>query len=584
MAVKSSCKNRLEGIVMDSSATGQTVFIAPRRSVELHNELAINRQEENEEIRKILLAFTDEIVSAIENLTIINNELIGFDIYHSIASFCRDNDYNSPVVVSDKHVRIINGRHPLLDKDAIPLNLELGDKFKILVITGPNTGGKTVALKTLGIFTLMIQCGIGIPADPMSEFPLFTGIYVDIGDEQSIEQSLSTFSSHITRIIHTLKRANVNSLVILDEIGAGTDPTEGSALGIGILKKLKKIGALSVVTTHYSALKHFASDEPGIENASMEFDITNLKPTYRLLVGIPGSSHAMEISKRLGMPDEILDEAYKNLNEEYINTEKMIEKLENERLALQEQSSKLNEYESKLKLKEEELSIMKNEFMEKEKQLKKIEKTRSFEFLNDARKEFENIIKELRTNNASKENILNGKNFFEKISDELDKKNDDDTGDLSVHKFVTGDEVRIMANRMKGSIIGISNNDNEFIVQVGIVKLNLKANEIEYIGKKKQETIHYEKPAVNYVPSDPAISLDLRGARYDEAERKLDKFVENAIAGKLSYIRIIHGKGSGAIRKCIQDYLEHSPFITSFEYEKDSNYGTNFGITVAKLR
>jgi DNA mismatch repair protein MutS2 len=590
VAVKSGSKNRLEGIVMDSSTTGQTVFIAPKKAVELHNELVGTRQEEHEEIRRILGGFTEDAAAESGALSTINEELIEFDVFYSVARYCSENGYRSPVIISEKKIRVINGRHPLLGKDAVPLNVTIGDGYRILVITGPNTGGKTVVLKTLGIFVLMVQCGIGIPAEELSEFPLFTGIFVDIGDEQSIEQSLSTFSSHITRIIHTLKHANINSLVLLDEIGAGTDPVEGSALGISILKKLKKIRSISVVTTHYSALKHFATDENEIKNASMEFDIANLKPTYRLLVGVPGSSHALEISKRLGMPDEILDEAYKNLDDEYVDTEKIIGKLESERKSIEERNSILLEQQDIIRKKEEELLAVKSGYEDKLKQLKKLEKSKSFEFLNEARKEFENLIMELRTNKASKESILDGKKFFEKISEKIKSDDDDDTRTAGkktgsgMHEFKSGDDIIVISNGMKGSIIGVSNNEDEFIVQVGIVRLNLKADEMEYAGPKKQKAEFSGNTIVNYVPSEAGMTLDLRGTRYDEAEKLLDKFVENAMANKISSIKIIHGKGSGAIRKCIQEYFDHSPFIVGYEYETDPNYGTNYGITVAQIR
>ena len=580
VAIKSNYKNRVDGIVLDSSGTGQTVFVVPKKALELHNELVIAKQEENEEIRRILKEYSEKVALNAPELITIDKELVDFEILYAKTKYGIDNSYITPKIIPEKRVKIINGRHPFLGETAIPLNLEMGSDYKILVITGPNTGGKTVVLKTLGLFALMVQTGIGIPTDIDSEICVFDRIFVDMGDEQSIEQSLSTFSSHIKKIIYILNYSTKNSLILLDELGAGTDPVEGSALAIGILRYIKKLTSICIITTHYSALKHFASGESSIQNGSMEFDNVNFKPTYKLLVGIPGSSRALEISEKLGLLKEILDEARRNINEEYFNTEKLIEKLEQERKRLDEYNEDIIKKERLLLEKDDRIYKKRLEIEEKEKELNKLLKMKEHEFLSESRKEFEQLVKEIKTSNASKEKILEGKSFFKKIEENLEQiKEEPITYDVN---FNNGDKVFIKSKGVEGFIAGKTNNPNEYFVQVGIIKLNIKTNDLHYI-EEKEDFSNYAQ-VVTYVPDSKNLSLDLRGFRYEEAEKKLDKFVEQALAGHLKTIKIIHGKGTGAIRQCIQNYFDHSPFIASYDYETDMEGKKNFGITVAQIR
>ncbi|MCK4797625.1 MAG: hypothetical protein KAT05_09600, partial [Spirochaetes bacterium] len=341
VAIKSKFKNRVDGIVLDISASGQTVFIVPKRVIQLHNDFVVLLEEEKKEINQILQNYTDQVNENIESLKIINEELIDFDVFYSKTRYSLAYNLNSPEIIDDKKIsskkfiKILDGIHPLLGKDAVPLNIEIGKNFKILIITGPNTGGKTVILKTIGLFILMVQSGIAIPASSTSQFCIFDKLFIDIGDEQSIEQSLSTFSAHIKKIIEIINNADSNSLILIDELGAGTDPIEGSALAISILQTFLKLKSIAVITTHYSALKHIAAQQEGIENGSMEFDSINLIPTYILQIGIPGSSKAFEISKRLGMPDQIIEIAKSNINKDFLDIEKIIEKLEKEKKQLE---------------------------------------------------------------------------------------------------------------------------------------------------------------------------------------------------------------------------------------------------------
>jgi len=584
VAIKSNYKARVEGIVLDYSQTGQTVYVVPNKVLELHNQLIMARNEELEEIRKILKFYSEKVNDNSNELFVIDKEILDFDILHAKTRFAIDNRYNIPKINDSRIIKISDGRHPLIGEKAVPLNLTMGEDFKILIITGPNTGGKTVVLKTVDSFPSWLQCGIPIPATTDSQFCIFDKIFVDIGDEQSIENSLSTFSGHIKKIIYILTHSTKNSLVLLDELCAGTDPIEGSALAIGILKELKNIGLMSIVSTHYGELKNFASKEASIENGSMEFDNNTLAPTYRLLTGVPGSSKALEISKRLGLSEKILNEAKNNINPYFLDSEKLLGQLEEKNIKLTETESRLLDYENKLNEKENELILKKNQLKEKEKELDRLLKSKESEFLKESRREFEELIKEIKTSNADKGKIIEGKIFFEKVKTHVDSQNEVTGNDTD---FTKGDFVKILSNGNEGYIINKSNNTNEYIVQVGIVKLNIKSSDLVKIVNEEDENDRLKNSLsskISFTPEKIGLSLDIRGFRYEEAERKLDEFVSNSLAGNNKTIRVIHGKGSGALRKCIQDYFTHSPFVVNFDFEKDSNSGVNYGITIAQLR
>nr|HPO50200.1 Smr/MutS family protein [Spirochaetota bacterium] len=562
--------------------TGQTVYVAPKKALELHNALVAARNEELEEIKKILKFYSDKIAENSYEITTIDRELTDFDILYSKTRYALDYKLNTPKITDKRIIKIVDGRHPLIGDDAVPLNLTMGEDFNILVITGPNTGGKTVVLKTVGLFALMTQCSIPIPAGLDSQFCIFDKIFVDIGDEQSIENSLSTFSGHIKKLIYILNRSTKNSLALIDELCSGTDPMEGAALAIGILKELKNVNLLSIVSTHYGELKNFASREDKIENGSMEFDNVTLAPTYKLQTGIPGSSKAFEISKRLGLRESVLNEARNNINPDFLNSEKLLAQLEQKNIELSEFQSKLIETEKKLKYREEELVSKKTILKEREKEVERLLKSKESEFLKESRKEFEALVKEIKTSNAQKDKIVEGRIFFEKIKNRLDFEEISETSD---EDFKKGDNVRIISSGSEGYVIDKSNNQNEYIIQAGIIKMNVKSNDMTKIEPKKDDKNleYYSKNAV-FSPTNRGYSLDLRGLRYDDAERKLDEFISNCIAANNKTIRIIHGKGSGALRKCIQDYFTHSPFVTNFDFEKDEKSGVNYGITVAQLR
>ena len=582
IAIKSNFKNKLDGIIIDSSSSGQTVFVIPQKVIELHNELVILKEDEKKEIRKILQKYTLVIKDNFYDLEKIEKDLIDFDIFFSKAKYSLKNELNIPEIISEKKIHILSGKHPLLGKDAVPLDIKIGDNYKIIVITGPNTGGKTVVLKTIGLFVLMIQCGIPIPASSTSKFCIFKKLFVDIGDEQSIEQSLSTFSAHIKKIIEVIKNSDENSLILFDEFCAGTDPTEGSALAISLLNKIIKLRAIALITTHYSALKYFASQQNGIENASMEFDSEKLMPIYKLNIGVPGNSKALEISKRVGMPQDIIDYAKKNINEDYLKIEKISAKLENEKREIEIIKKKLQDENDKIKVQNDFLIKKQEELEKKEQKLNEEIGIKESIFLKDSRKKFEQIVKEIKKENASKESIKMGKNFFEKIDKRLKEAYQHKKKNNIEKSFNIGDDVLIISKDIKGVIIDKSNKEGEYLVQAGLIKMNFNSSDLKIIedNKIKNYKSSFKTPNIK-----TQLTLDLRGCRYEEAEKKLDKFIENSLVNSVSSIRIIHGKGTGVLRKCIYEYFENSPFIKDFDYEKNlNNNSTNYGVTVAILR
>lgn len=582
IAVRASHKNKLDGIVMDSSNTGQTVYIAPKTAINLHNELRSTQDEEKREIYKILKKYTEIIKEHSDLLSIINTELLTFDIIYAKTKFALQFNLNIPEIsnTANKSINIVEGKHPLLGKKAIPLNLKMDKDLKIVIITGPNTGGKTVVLKTIGLFTLMVQSSIPIPASSSSVFSIYNKVFIDIGDEQSIEESLSTFSAHIIKIKDIIERTNKNSLILIDEFGAGTDPSEGSALAIGILNKLLVSASIAIMTTHYSALKHYAAQEHGIENASMRFDAENLMPTYELQMGLPGSSKGLDIAMRLGLPKDIINDAKKNLNEDYINIEKLVKKLEDDKLQIEKIKKSIKAKEREAETNNETLSKQLREIERKEKLLNDRYKEQETIFLKDSRKDFEKIIKEIRTDNASKDSIKKGKELFEKIEHEI-KKKDKKTEKIS-KIFNKGDDVLVISKQVNGTILEKTNNPDEYLVQVGIIKVNFPSHDLQHVKTKKinKAPVTIKKPSIESI-----ITLDLRGYRFEEAENAMDKFIDNSIASNTDIIKIIHGIGTGALKKCIQDYCQRSPYVIDYDFEKDpASSATNYGVTIARLR
>ncbi|RKD27290.1 DNA mismatch repair protein MutS2 [Caminicella sporogenes DSM 14501] len=590
--VKAENRVNVPGLVHDQSSSGATLFIEPLSIVEMNNDLKELKLKEQAEIERILTEITGLIGEKSEGIKVNQEILTKLDFIFAKGKLALEMKGIEPKLNNRGYIKIKNGRHPLIDKNVVvPNSIWLGDNFTSLIITGPNTGGKTVTLKMVGLMVLMAQSGLYVPADYGTEVSVFDGVYADIGDEQSIEQSLSTFSSHMKNIIEIMNNVTEKDLVILDELGAGTDPTEGAALAMAILTDLYERGVRTIATTHYSELKQFALIKDGMENASVEFDVETLSPTYKLLIGIPGKSNALEISKRLGLSDYIIEKAREFINKEDIEFEEIISSIEeNRKLAEKDRDEAI-----RLRL---EVQRLKNEY---EKKIQKLNKQREREIrqakeearkiLKDAKKEADEIIKELR--NISKEV---GRERNRKI-EEMRKKmrisidaleeplfrienidTDEPPKDLRV-----GDTVRILTLNQTGTVISKPNSDGDLTVQIGIMKINVNISNLRLV---KEDRDSIEKTNVGTILKTKTQTvkseIDLRGQTFEEARIILDKYLDDAYLAKLQRVSIIHGKGTGALRKGIHQFLKTHSHVKSF---RQGVYGEGGdGVTIVELK
>lgn len=595
--VKAEYKASFSGIVHDQSATGATAFIEPASVVQLNNKLKSLNYDEKQEIFKILANLSNSVYENKDALEQNLSILASLDFIFAKGEYSISINATEPIFNENGYINIKKGRHPLLDQTkVVPTDIYLGKDFHTLLITGPNTGGKTVALKTIGLFTVMGQSGLHIPAFDNSELAIFENVYSDIGDEQSIEQNLSTFSSHMTNIIKILNEITDNSLILLDELGAGTDPTEGACLAMSIIKYLHERKIRTVVTTHYSELKVFAITTDRIENASCEFDIQTLKPTYRLLIGIPGKSNAFAISKRLGLSDFIIDDAKMMISKEDANLEDVITELEISKKTLLSEQEKAESYRL-------EAAKLKSE-LEKQKKKTKEQKQRILEkatedakrIVAQAKFESDNVIKEV--NKLAKEKAAQSdlNQQRQRLKDRLSKydekltqfKNQKQKLKKVPKNLKKGDNVFINSLNQNGIVTSLPNSKGEVMVKAGImsIKVNLKdlslsaesqKQEIKDIKPKKVASSLRNKKSLNI-----SSEIDLRGYYVDEALEKLIKYIDDAYLSSISIINIIHGKGTGALRTAIHDYLKRAPYIKDYRLgefgEGDS------GVTIAKLK
>ncbi len=594
IAVKSKFKNRIDGVVMDTSNTGQTSFIVPKKLFEAYSELNLQHELEKREIRNILRSYTGSIADDSTSLRTISSELLEFDIYYAIYRYGSETDARSPKLSDRQIISLINAKHPKLIDKCVPLNITLDNDIRTVIITGPNTGGKTVVLKTLGLFSALVQSGIPINADEDSVFGVFDGIFIDMGDEQSIDNSLSTFSSHILKLKDITANCTDRSLVLLDELGAGTDPDEGTALAISIIRYIHNRKSLCLVSTHFNGLKYFAEQESFVENASMEFNPETYQPTYRLIMGLPGHSKAIEISRILGMPETIISEARGLLNESFFDFEKIYNELHRKNSDITVKLEEVKLLKTRLERELEEAKKSEETYRDKAKILKQQERELEDNFLKRSRKEFEQLVKNIRESNASKESIKESLNYFESNKKRLDSESFNENRKNSRHKNLggskkpnlsesieVGDRVKIISSGLTGTVTGTTNNKDEYSVQVGIVRTNFMRTELDKITEPKAK--EPAKKTVNYNLEHVALSIDVRGLRYDEAEKQVDRFIERAMLNKLSEVKIVHGKGTGALKQCIYDLLSRSPFVTSFDFENHPTQGKNYGVTVAIL-
>lgn len=581
--VKAEHKRHIRGFIHSESATGQTVYIEPEETLEMNNDIVSLSFEERREIERILKELTRKIGTVAEELKNTHNTIGYLDSLFARAKYSVEIIGAFPRVDNSKPIMIKDARHPILIKKfgrdkTIPLNLE-NTGWNVVLITGPNAGGKTVVLKTIGLLSLMLQSGIHIPASPDSVFHYFNNVLVDIGDEQSIEDDLSTFSSHLSNIRTILSLADSDSLVLLDEIGTGTDPSEGSALAIAVLLKLYEKSALVFASTHHGSLKLIAHNQDGFENAAMEFDSKNLKPTYVFKQGIPGSSYAFEIAKRIGLDNDFL-----NLAKDYLDTQK--HKVEKFLVDIESKSHLLEEKLKNIERENARLSGLSNLYKQNLDKLEKdkkqiLVKTKedADEYLKDINKKFEKIVKELKESKADKEIIK----ASQKIIKEIKEKNKSILAEEPVENnntdFSEGDYVSIKGTNTTGKILEIIHDTKKVTLQAGSVKMQVP---MENLAHSTKRTVEKGKREYSYNNTDVEMRLDIRGERSDEAEFEVTKFVDNAYAAGLERIEILHGKGTGALKKTVKEILEQHSKVKTFYFAPIEIGGD--GITIAELK
>ena len=597
--VKAEHKGDLPGLVHDISSTGATVFVEPMGVVQANNEYIELEAKEQKEIERILAELSAEAAAHREDIQWDYDTLVHLDLIFARGQLSYKMDAIRPEIRRDGAIHLRKARHPLLDaKKAVPIDIELGDTFDTLVITGPNTGGKTVSLKTLGLLTLMAQCGLHIPAADRSAVSVYGHVLADIGDEQSIEQNLSTFSAHMTNIVAILKEADRRSLILFDELGAGTDPVEGAALAISVIQHVRQLGAKVAATTHYAELKTFAMTTAGVENASCEFDVDTLSPTYRLLIGIPGKSNAFAISKRLGLPDAVIESAKAQMSGESVHFEDVLTQLEAKRQALEKREQEAN----RLYAQREEDARKAREFRELMVRAKENARGRgeaeAKRILRDARAAADQVFAELaemRKQQARAERDLNTNEARAELRRKLNEAEDAvskrDARQEPIPKpsrpIRAGDLVEIPGVRQNAEVVSVGS-DGTLQLKAGVLKMKAKAGEVRLIedderaAQKKKPTVSIRQNADRALRASASRELDIRGLETLEAESVVENFISAAVMGRLDTVTIIHGKGTGALRKAVHDVLRRNKAVKGFRL---GVYGEGeSGVTVVTLK
>lgn len=595
LPVKAEYKSKVPGIVHDTSSTGLTLFIEPMAVVNLNNELRELAGEELKEIERILSELSSSLMPYTDTIADNIKLLKKLDMIFAKALYSNDIDGTEPKFSRDKSIDFKEARHPLIDKEkAVPVNVRLGSDFGLLIITGPNTGGKTVSLKTVGLLTLMAQSGLHIPAADGSVAGIYKNVFADIGDEQSIEQSLSTFSSHMTNTVHILNEADPDCLCLFDELGSGTDPTEGAALGIAILDFLHNMKVNTMATTHYAELKIYALETPGVENACCEFDVETLKPTYKLLIGVPGRSNAFAISERLGLPQYIIDEARRRIDTENESFETVIRQLNEDRIG----AEKAREDADKYRLESEKL---RNRLKERE---EKLEKNRD-KIINEAKQEAQRILKEAKeTADSAIRNInqLKSVEDYAKAERERERlrKNLKDTASkggfgekgpsqpVSPKKIKVGDMVRVMPmGGVTAEVMSLPDKDNNISVRIGFMQSRVSVRDVEFAGNANVQASKPKQPAKksgSYSPKALTVSheLNLIGMTTDEARPVLEKYLDDAYLAHMDQVRIVHGRGTGALKNMVHERLKKIKYVDSFRLGVFGEGDT--GVTIVKFK
>ncbi len=594
--VKAEHRSMVQGLVHDSSASGATLFIEPMSVVESNNELKILASRENEEIARILAELSALVSEYGDSINNSYKALCELDLLFAKANLAVKQRAMSPKLNTNGYTYLKNARHPLIpQKTVVPITVDFGKTYNTLVITGPNTGGKTVTLKTIGLFSLMAMCGLMVPADDSTEVPVYNNIFVDLGDEQNIEQSLSTFSSHMVNIISIVENADSGSLVLIDELGAGTDPIEGAALAKAILIKLSENGANIVATTHYAELKTYALETEGVQNASCEFDIQTLKPTYRLIIGTPGRSNAFAISKRLGLSDEIVNSAKNFVSEQDRHFEKVLESLEKSRQEIEEKEREVNSLRVELKTANKKVADKLSDVEQRAKAI--IDKARrdASVILDSTRADSARLINELETlkkaalKGSAADMLQKARAAAKSALNEMTKTadpvvNKSNVGYVLPRPLKVGDRVLLVDIDKQGDVIELSKDGSKAYVSAGIVKLWADISNIRLAKVKEQTIIKGRRVSglASKTERDTKGEIDLRGMAADEALIELDKYIDEALLSGFGSVVIIHGKGTGVLKNAVAQYLKTCKAVRAFRL---GTYGEGeHGVTIAELK
>ena len=596
LPVKADAKSQVPGMVHDQSSTGSTLFIEPMAVVNLNNEYRELQMKEKEEIEVILANLSNLVYESSAMIATNYKVLAELDFIFAKAAYAQTYNGVAPLFNEDGYIHIKKGRHPLLDqKKVVPIDVRLGKDFKLLIVTGPNTGGKTVSLKTVGLLTLMGQSGLHIPASERSELGIFEEVFADIGDEQSIEQSLSTFSSHMTNIIRILDQVNDRSLVLFDELCAGTDPTEGAALAISILSKLHLYGARTMATTHYSELKVFALSTPDVENACCEFDVETLSPTYRLLIGIPGKSNAFAISEKLGLSHDLIEDAKGRISENDENFEDLLADLEKSRITIEKEQLEINQYKAEIQSLKEKLEQKHERLDASRDKILREANEQAFQILKDAKDVADETIRNFNKYGKAGASISEMEKERTKLRDQMnakqtkmaEKKKAENANYKGPKNLRIGDKVKVLSMNLTGTVHTLPDAKGNLFVQCGILRSQVKLNDLLLInedaplaGNKRLNKTGAGKIKMSKSASiSPEINLI--GKTTDEAIALLDKYLDDAYISHLPSVRIVHGKGTGALRTAVHNYLKRTKYVKSYHL---GEFGEgDAGVTIAEF-
>ena len=593
LPVKADAKSNVPGMVHDQSGSGSTLFIEPMAVVNLNNELKELFLKEQEEINAILMELSNRVAENAQGLRTDYEVLAELDFIFAKASLARSYNGMAPAFNEEGRINIRKGRHPLLDaKKVVPIDVQLGETFKQLIVTGPNTGGKTVSLKTVGLLTLMGQSGLHIPAGDRSELAIFHEVFADIGDEQSIEQSLSTFSSHMTNIVRILDTADDRSLCLFDELCAGTDPTEGAALAISILHKLHQYGAITMATTHYSELKVYALSTDGVENACCEFDVESLSPTYRLLIGIPGKSNAFAISKKLGLSDNIIEDAKTRLSDKDVDFEDMMANLEQSRITIEKEQLEIKQYKSEIEALKKQLTTKQERLDASREDILRKANEEAYQILKEAKDVADTTIRNFNKYGQGQAPMSQMEkersNLRDKMTEKekkLSLKKQEQVNHKVPKKLRVGDSVKVLSMNLKGTVHTLPNAKGDLYVQMGILRSLVNIKDLvlidedatpavkKYGGGSGSGKIKMSKSA------SVSTEINLIGMTVDEAIAHLDKYLDDAYIAHLPSVRIVHGKGTGALRNAVHAHLKRQKYVKSYRLG-ESGEG-DAGVTIA---